>query len=410
MTRSTPTDLPLRYRDAEWIARGAMGDVCRATDSVLGRTVAVKLLAQPLARDPSALRRFEREARAAARLSGDPHIVTIYDAGEWTGRPYIVMEYLPGGTLEERLRAEGRVPPAQAVRLLEQAGEALDHAHVEGVVHRDVKPGNLLLDGGGNLCVADFGIASAAGAVTVTATGTVLGSAGYLAPEQALGERTSAGADRYSLAVVAYELLTGTRPFARESATAEAAAHVNEPVPPASGRTDLPPAVDAVFERALAKRPEDRCGSCAELVAALRRALDGAEDATQALPTVVPPPNAEAHRVRFRPPLAAALVAAVLGGGAALAVTLSGGGSKAPGVPSATTRRATAAGAPARSPLGTTTATRRAATHASLVQEPRQPARPPKRDKAPKPKGPKKHGRGPGHGHAPKHGPGHHRH
>ena len=185
--------LPERYRDAERIAHGAMGDVYRATDSTLGRVVAVKLLAEPFVADDTARRRFAREARAAARVSGDPNIVTIYDVGETGERPYIVMEYIDGGSLEQRLHEEGAQAPADALRWLEQAGRALDHAHANGVVHRDVKPGNLLLDQDGDVHVADFGIASAAWLPSLTVEGTVLGTAGYLAPEQALGERDVAG-------------------------------------------------------------------------------------------------------------------------------------------------------------------------------------------------------------------------
>jgi serine/threonine-protein kinase len=206
--------LPERYQDVERVARGAMGDIFRATDTTLDRPVAVKLLAEPYVNDDSARRRFAREASAAARVSGEPNIVTIFDVGGSDERPYIVMEYVDGQSLEERLR-EGRVPPADALRWLEQAGAALDYAHANGVVHRDVKPGNLLLDRAGNVHVADFGIASAAWLPSLTASGTVLGTAGYLAPEQALGRPTSPASDRYALAVVAYELLTGARPFTR---------------------------------------------------------------------------------------------------------------------------------------------------------------------------------------------------
>src|SRR5262249_47263928 len=161
----------------ERIARGAMGDIFRARDTTLDRLVAVKLLAEPYVGDESARRRFAREGRAAARVSDDPSIVTIYDVGGADERPYIVMEYIDGTSLEERLR-EGRVPAADALRWLEQAGRALDHAHVNGVVHRDVKPGNLLLDRTRDVHVADFGIASAAWLPSLTATGTILGTAG----------------------------------------------------------------------------------------------------------------------------------------------------------------------------------------------------------------------------------------
>jgi tetratricopeptide (TPR) repeat protein len=321
--------LPERYRDPERIASGAMGDVYRAIDSALGRTVAVKVLAEPFAGDEPARQRFAREARAAARVSGDPNIVTIYDVGESGDRPFIVMEYVDGSSLEQRLAEDGPPTPVDLLPVLEGAARALDHAHANGVVHRDVKPGNLLLDAAGNVRVADFGIASAAWLPSLTAAGTVLGTAGYLAPEQAMGKPASPASDRYALAVVAYELLTGTRPFARESPTAEAAAHVHEPVPPVGGRKDLPVELDAVFERALAKRPEDRYASCTEFVAALRAALAG----TTGTRVYAASPATVLTRVR-RPAqrwtlLAAAAGAAVVAA-VVLAVALSGTSSSSP--------------------------------------------------------------------------------
>src|SRR5438093_2911088 len=238
--------LPPRYRNPRRIGYGGMGEIFRAEDDVLERTVAIKVLAERYARDESLRARFTREALAAARLSAEPSTITIFDVGEWHGRPFIVMEHLEGGSLEDRLR-EGKPATAQALDWLEQAAAALDAAHQNGVVHRDVKPGNLLLDHDDSLRVADFGIASAAGMDSLTMTGTVLGTAGYLSPEQAQGERAGPASDRYALGVVAFELLTGRRPFESDSPTAEAAAHVNAEVPAVSER------VDPVFRRALAK-------------------------------------------------------------------------------------------------------------------------------------------------------------
>src|SRR5919199_1670947 len=232
-----------------------MGEIYRATDDVLGRAVAVKILADRFAEDAAIRERFTREALAAARLSGEPNIVTIFDVGEWNGRPFIVMEYLGGGSLATVLRQEGEQPPERALEWLEQAARALDAAHAQGVVHRDVKPGNLLLDRNGAVHVADFGIASAAGLDSLTITGTVLGTAGYLSPEQATGNRATPASDRYSLAVVAYEVLTGKRPFHADSPTAEASAHVNAPVPSVCELSDLPCELDPVFRKALAKEP-----------------------------------------------------------------------------------------------------------------------------------------------------------
>src|SRR5205823_10406031 len=175
---------------------------------------------------------------------------------------------------EDRLRHNGAQAPAQGLGWLEQAAAALDAAHRRGVVHRDVKPANLLLDEQGNVHVADFGIASAAGLDSLTLTGTVLGTAGYLSPEQAQGERAGPASDRYALAVVAYELLSGERPFANESVTAEAAAHATAAVPSIAARCkDLPWEVDPIFQRALAKDPAVRYGTAAEFAASLRDAL-----------------------------------------------------------------------------------------------------------------------------------------
>ena len=223
--------LPPRYRSPRRIGHGAMGDIYLATDDTLGREVVVKVLSERYAADEAITERFKREGLAAARLSGESGAVTIFDVGEWEGRPFIVMEHLGGGSLEERLAGEGAQPPARALAWLEQAAATLDSAHRHGVVHRDVKPANLLLDSHDDLHVADFGIASAAGLDSMTLTGTVLGTAGYLSPEQARGERAGPASDLYALAVVAYELLSGQRPFENDSSTAEAVAHVHAPVP-----------------------------------------------------------------------------------------------------------------------------------------------------------------------------------
>src|SRR5919199_331103 len=250
------TDIfPPRYRGAQLIARGGMGEIYRATDATLGRAVAIKILSERYAQDDAVRERFTREAMAAARLSGQRNTVTIYDVGEHVGRPYIVMEYLGGGSLDDVLRKDGAQPPEKAFHWLAQAGRALDGAHAEGVVHRDVKPANLMLDRSGNVHVADFGIASAAGLDSLTMTGTVLGTAGYLSPEQATGNRATPASDRYALAVVAYELLTGKRPYQADSPTAEASAHVNASVPSVCDFSKLPCELDPVFRKALAKEP-----------------------------------------------------------------------------------------------------------------------------------------------------------
>jgi hypothetical protein len=278
---------PPRYRDPVRIARGGMGELYRAVDEELGRSVAVKLLAARYASDQDVRARFRREALAAARLSGEPNTVAVFDVGEWRGTPFIVMEYLGGGTLEERLR-HGAQPRADALRWLDDAARSLDAAHRHGIVHRDVKPANLLLDDEERVRVGDFGIATAAGLDSVTVTGTVLGTAGYLAPEQAQGRTTTAATDEYALAVVAFELVTGRRPFARDSSAAEAAAHCYEPVPSAVQQLPtLPAAVDEVFAQALAKDPSARFPTCAAFATALTAAWTESQ-ATQTHPIAAP--------------------------------------------------------------------------------------------------------------------------
>ena len=281
--------LPPRYRGPQRVGRGGMGEIYRATDDVLGRAVAIKVLAERYSDDEAVRQRFVREALAAARLSGEPNIVTIFDVGEWNERPFIVMEYVSGGSLEERVR-RGAQEEGQVLTWLEQAARALDAAHANGIVHRDVKPANLLLDRNGEVHVADFGIASAAGLDSLTMTGTVLGTAGYLAPEQARGDRATPASDRYALAVVAFELLTGTRPFQRDSMTAEAMAHIQADVPSVCDfLAELPCELDPVFRRALAKDPADRYPSCGEFVGALRQAFSEAAGETRAFVPAAPP-------------------------------------------------------------------------------------------------------------------------
>ena len=335
-----------------------MGDIFCAVDSELGREVALKVLAARYAADASLRARFEREALAAARLSGTPNIVTIFDVTEHAGRPIIVMEYLAGGSLEAQI-AGTPCPPAQSLRWLDEAAGALDAAHAAGVVHRDVKPANLLLDARGHLFVADFGVASAAGLDSFTQTGTILGTAGYLSPEQAKGERATSATDRYSLAVVAWELLTGRRPFASDSPTAEALAHVNAPVPSASAANPaLPRQLDPVFERALAKDPAARYPSAAEFVGDLQRALDDAAGDTWLEPprlatagTGVAPLSASDRGRRWLLPAVALLLLAA-GAGAAL-LAFRGSGSTAAAKPRTIVRTVTSPGTTVRETITT---------------------------------------------------------
>ncbi|HYI18622.1 MAG TPA: protein kinase [Solirubrobacteraceae bacterium] len=292
MARATASiTLPDRYRVIRHIANGGMASVWEAHDEVLNRAVAVKVLAAHLSEDDSARQRFEREARTAAGLSSHPHVATIYDVGEHEGKAYIVMELLPGGSLADRLKSGREIDDDTALRWLAESGSALDAAHEAGIVHRDVKPANMLLDAKDRLALGDFGIARVALESQITQTGQVLGTAAYISPEQAMGEPATPASDRYALAVVAFELLTGAKPFSAENFAAQARAHVEDPPPTASALDrSLPKAVDRVLERGMAKDPADRWPSAAAFVTALDDALDAEPDE----PTRVLPPTARA--------------------------------------------------------------------------------------------------------------------
>src|SRR4051795_1580533 len=273
-TTTRTIGLPDRYRVTRRIAGGGMATVYACEDQVLRRLVAVKVLAPHLAADPAYRERFQREARAVARVSDHPHVVTIYDIGEHDGTAFITMEHFPGGTVADSLRSGRPIPEPTVLRWLDEAASALDHAHGAGIVHRDVKPANLLLDANGRLAVVDFGIARMATDSGMTATGTVLGTAAYLAPEQAMGEPATAASDRYALSVVAFELLTGEKPFNAEHFAAQARAHVEDDPPRASElNPDLTDRVDAVIDRGMAKDPDDRWASAAEFVERLDESL-----------------------------------------------------------------------------------------------------------------------------------------
>jgi eukaryotic-like serine/threonine-protein kinase len=333
--------LPDRYRVSRRIASGGMATVYACEDQVLGRLVAVKVLAPAFASDHAALARFQREARAVARVSDHPHVVTIYDIGEHEGSAFIVMEYFPGGTVADRLRSAGPIPAPTVLTWLDEAASALDHAHRAGIVHRDVKPANLLLDANGRLAVGDFGIARMATDVNVTSTGTVLGTAAYLSPEQALGQAATPASDRYALAVVAFQLLTGARPFQAEHPAAQARAHVEAPPPPSG----LSAEVDRVLWRGMDKEPANRWPTATAMVDALDGALgDDAEPATA--PTAPSSAKAVERGRPWGPVLVAALIVGLLAGGA-IAAVIGGGGSSNKGAATQAKRPATAQRKPA---------------------------------------------------------------
>jgi eukaryotic-like serine/threonine-protein kinase len=355
--------LPPRYRVLRHIASGGMASVWAAEDELLGRLVAVKVLSRAYDADERARKRFLREARAAARLGDCRNVVTVYDIGEHDDRAFMVMEHFAGGTVADRLRRGRPIPRPLAVRWLREAAIALDCAHEHDVVHRDVKPANLLLDEHGRLAVGDFGIATVASEASVTQTGQVLGTAAYISPEQARGLPATAASDRYALAVVAFELLTGARPFDVDHPAAQARAHVQATVPAASAvGDDLPQAVDAALSAGMAKEPEARPATAEELVDRIEAALgDDARAVTpptaptrrfepapaatprepRARPTTPPPwqPVATARARRW--PAVVALAALLLVAGAVAAIALTGGGSSPAGDTSASTPTAT---------------------------------------------------------------------
>jgi serine/threonine protein kinase len=249
-----------RYRVERMLGSGAMAVVYLAHDQELQRAVAIKILAEPFAADDELRSRFLREAKLASRLS-HPNVVKVYDAGEARDRLFIVMEYVPGSTLADC----GTLPHGEAVRLVRQACSGLQHAHDAELVHRDIKPANLLLRDDGVLKIADFGIARAADATQLTQQGTVLGTAAYLAPEQAVGETVGPAADIYSLATVLYELLTGRPPhMAGSLAELGESQRAGAITPPRDLESSVPPAIEAAVMRALAREPRFRPASAAE--------------------------------------------------------------------------------------------------------------------------------------------------
>src|SRR5918996_304265 len=321
-----------RYQIEAPLGRGGMATVFRGTDRVLNRTVAVKILADRFAGDDKFVTRFRREAQAAARLN-HPNIVSIYDTGDDDGAHYIVMELVEGDTLGDVLRRDGALPAERAAAIAVSVAEALERAHQAGLVHRDVKPGNVMLTPDGSVKVMDFGIARAASEDTLTQTGTVLGTAAYLSPEQAQGLPVDARSDLYSLGCVLYEMTTGRPPFSGDSPVAIAYKHVkDDPVAPSRINPDVPSDLEAVILKSMAKNPANRYQSAAELRQDLGRLMQGlptlatpvlAGDATEMLTRPdegtavytggVPPEEEERRRRRWVPWVIGLILLAALG-------------------------------------------------------------------------------------------------
>jgi serine/threonine-protein kinase len=318
MSNAQPTVVGGRYELGELLGRGGMAEVRKGMDTRLGRVVAVKRLRTDLASDATFQARFRREAQSSASLN-HPAIVAVYDTGEeytddggqHIAQPYIVMEFVAGRTLRDILREGRKILPERALEITSGVLSALDYSHRAGIIHRDIKPGNVMLTPSGDVKVMDFGIARAISdaSSTMTQTAAVVGTAQYLSPEQARGETVDSRSDVYSAGCLLYELLTGRPPFVGDSPVAVAYQHVREPAaPPSDHDTDLPPEIDAIVMKALAKRLEDRYQSAAAMRSDIERYLAGRPVQAVIPPapptTVIPPvePPADATAVRSAVP------------------------------------------------------------------------------------------------------------
>jgi hypothetical protein len=315
MSIDTGTRLGDRYRLEERIATGGMGEVWRARDELLDRDVAVKLLKHEYADDAGFVERFRGEARHTAGLA-HPGIAGVFDYGEAAGTAYLVMELVPGEALSAVLAREGRLTADRTLDVVGQAARALEAAHQGGVIHRDIKPGNILVCPDGTVKLTDFGIARAADAVPLTQTGIVLGTAHYLSPEQGNGKPVTPASDVYSLGVVAYECLAGHRPFEADTPVGIAMAHLYEEPPGLP--PDVPEPVADLVAQALAKEPDDRFATAAAFAKAAevtRARLHGTPDAPTlmlTMPVDPPPPRTDRRRPSRGVLLGAALVAFLL--------------------------------------------------------------------------------------------------
>ena len=321
------------YRIVGLAGRGGMGVVYRATDVALDRPVALKLISDELASDESFRERFRRESRVAASIR-HPHVITVFAAGEADGVLYIAMDYIDGTDLRAMLTDHGRLEPRVAALISSQVASALDAAHANTLVHRDVKPANVLIaetPDGPHAYLTDFGLTKNMGSTSgMTETGAVVGTLDYIAPEQIEGAQVDARADVYSLGCMLYETLTGSVPFPRDSSVAKMYAHLNDPAPSATAAcADVPAAFEPVLERAMAKRPEDRYPSAGDLGRAALAAVEGSSVAvperTVAKGAAAPAAPAEStpRRSWLWPAVAIGAAVAVV---AVLAVALSGGG------------------------------------------------------------------------------------
>jgi serine/threonine-protein kinase len=293
-----------RYRLVELLGQGGMATIFRATDSQLGRDVAVKVLRPEYGRDPDFVARFRMEAQSVASLNS-PNIVVVHDFGMDEAGPFIVMDYVDGEDLATLLRRTGPLPPAQSARIAAEVARALAAAHARGIIHRDIKPGNILLARNGRVLVTDFGIARAIAEAQMTLPGTTLGSVQYMSPEQARGESATERSDIYALGVVLFEMLAGRRPFEGDSAAAIAMARLTPPVPmPSAYRAGIPPVLEAICRKAMAIDPSERFHSANAMADALEDELaDRAAGAAGAVGAAAAGATVAAGVARANPPI-----------------------------------------------------------------------------------------------------------